>query len=69
MRRDGNPTTFVAPLLRGATGRSATSSTTQSAVARLEDASYEGRSLTRLNRIAAALERRVEIRFVPRPKL
>lgn len=43
--------------------------TTQSAIARLEDADYEGHSLTMLNRIAAALERRVEVRLVPRPKL
>lgn len=43
--------------------------TTQSAIARLEDADYEGHSLTMLNRIAAALERRVEVRFVARPKL
>ncbi len=39
--------------------------TTQSAISRLEDADYEGHSLAMLNRIAAALERRVEIRFVP----
>ena len=43
--------------------------TSQSAIARLEDADYEGHSLTMLNRIAAALERRVEVRFVARPKL
>ena len=40
--------------------------TTQSVISRLEDADYEGHSLAMLNRIAAALERRVEIRFVPR---
>ena len=39
--------------------------TTQSVIARLEDADYEGHSLAMLNRIAAALQRRVEIRFVP----
>lgn len=43
--------------------------TTQSVIARLEDADYEGRSLTMLNRIAGALARRVEVRFVPVPKL
>lgn len=40
--------------------------TTQSVISRLEDADYEGHSLAMLNRIAAAMERRVEIRFVPR---
>ena len=30
-----------------------------------EDANYEGHSLAMLNRIAAALNQRVEIRFVP----
>ena len=40
--------------------------TTQSVISRLEDADYEGHSLAMLNRIAAAVERRVEIRFVPR---
>jgi ribosome-binding protein aMBF1 (putative translation factor) len=34
-------------------------------ICRLEDADYEGHSLAMLNRIAAALHRRVEIRFVP----
>ena len=38
--------------------------TTQSVIARLEDSDYEGHSLAMLGRIAAALERRVEIRFV-----
>jgi len=42
--------------------------TTQSVISRLEDADYEGHSLAMLNRIAAALERRVEIRFVPRKR-
>ncbi len=37
--------------------------TTQSVISRLEDADYEGHSLAILRRIAAALERRVEIRF------
>jgi hypothetical protein len=39
--------------------------TTPSAICRLEDADYEGHSLAMLNRIAAALKQRVEIRFVP----
>lgn len=39
--------------------------TTPSAICRLEDADYEGHSLTMLRRIAAALNKRVEIRFVP----
>lgn len=40
--------------------------TTQSVISRLEDADYEGHSLAILNRIEAAVERRVEIRFLPR---
>jgi predicted transcriptional regulator len=43
--------------------------TTQSVVSRLEDADYEGHSLAMLRRIASALERRVEIRFVASHKL
>lgn len=39
--------------------------TTASVICRLEDSDYEGHSLAMLNRIAAALDRRVEIRFVP----
>jgi len=39
--------------------------TTASAVCRLEDADYEGHSLSTLRRIAAALNQRVEVRFVP----
>jgi DNA-binding XRE family transcriptional regulator len=39
--------------------------TSASAICRLEDADYEGHSLAMLNRIAEALNRRVEIRFVP----
>ena len=39
--------------------------TTPSVICRLEDADYEGHSLTMLRRIAAALNRQVEIRFVP----
>ena len=39
--------------------------TTQSAVARLEDADYEGHSLSMLQRIATALDKRLEISFAP----
>ncbi len=39
--------------------------TTASVICRLEDADYEGHSLAMLRRIAAALKKRVEIRFVP----
>jgi DNA-binding XRE family transcriptional regulator len=39
--------------------------TSASAICRLEDSDYEGHSLAMLNRIAEALDQRVEIRFVP----
>jgi DNA-binding XRE family transcriptional regulator len=39
--------------------------TSASAICRLEDADYEGHSMAMLKRIAAALNKRVEIRFVP----
>ena len=39
--------------------------TTASVICRLEDADYEGHSLPMLQRISAALNRRVEVRFVP----
>jgi len=39
--------------------------TTASVICRLENADYEGHSLTMLNRVAAALNQKVEIRFVP----
>ena len=39
--------------------------TTASVICRLEDADYEGHSLSMLRRIAAALNRRVEVRFLP----
>ena len=39
--------------------------TAASVISRLEDADYEGHSLSMLRRIAAALQSRVEIRFVP----
>lgn len=38
---------------------------TQSVISQLEDAAYSGHSLSMLTRIAAALDQRVEIRFVP----
>lgn len=37
----------------------------QPVIARLEDADYEGHSLTMLQRIAFALNKRIEIDFVP----
>ena len=39
--------------------------TTDSVISRLEDANYSGHSLKMLQRISAALNRRLEIRFVP----
>ena len=39
--------------------------TTASVICRLEDADYDGHSLPLLRRIATALSRRVEIRFLP----
>jgi|tagenome__1003787_1003787.scaffolds.fasta_scaffold19757159_2 DNA-binding XRE family transcriptional regulator len=42
--------------------------TSPSAICRLEDSSYQGHSLTMLKRIAAAFNKRVEIRFVPQKK-
>ncbi len=38
--------------------------TTESVISRLEDADYDGHSLAMLRRIATALNKRVEIRFV-----
>src|SRR3990167_384882 len=38
--------------------------TSASVICRLEDADYEGHSLTMLRRIAAVLDKRVEIRFI-----
>lgn len=38
--------------------------TDQSVISRLEDADYRGHSLTMLRRIAAAMGKRLEIRFV-----
>lgn len=40
----------------------------QPVIARLEDADYDGHSLTMLHRIAAALEQRLELRFVPKKR-
>jgi ribosome-binding protein aMBF1 (putative translation factor) len=40
--------------------------TTQSVISRLEDADYEGHSLSMLQRIASALHQKLEVRFVPR---
>jgi len=39
--------------------------TTASVICQLESADYAGHSLSMLRRIAAALDKRVEIRFVP----
>src|ERR1700738_3186505 len=39
--------------------------TTASVICLLEDGDYEGHSMAMLNRIASALNQRVEIRFVP----
>ncbi len=38
--------------------------TTQSVISRLEDADYEGRSLTMLGKVAKALNHQLELRFV-----
>ena len=40
--------------------------TTQSVIARLEDADYEGHSLSMFARIAAALNQKVEIKMSPK---
>jgi DNA-binding XRE family transcriptional regulator len=40
--------------------------TTESVISRLEDSDYKGHSLKMLQRIAAAVDKRVEIRFVSR---
>ena len=39
--------------------------TTASVICRLEDADYEGHSLSMLNRIASAFDKRIKIDFVP----
>ena len=43
--------------------------TSKSAISRLEDADYDGHSLSMLKRIAEALDKRVEIRFMPSKRL
>src|SRR6266700_2730057 len=43
--------------------------TTQSVISRLEDADYDGHSLEMLRRIASAIKKRLEIRFLPSRKL
>jgi DNA-binding XRE family transcriptional regulator len=43
--------------------------TSKSAICRLEDADYDGHSLSMLKRIAEALDKRVQIRFVSAKKL
>lgn len=43
--------------------------TTKSAICRVEDADYEGHSLSLLKRIAEALDKCVEIRFLPTKRL
>ena len=43
--------------------------TSKSAICRLEDADYDGHSLSMLKRIAEALDMRVEIRFRPAKRL
>ena len=43
--------------------------TSKSAICRLEDADYEGHSLSMMKRIAEALDKRIEIRFLPAKKL
>jgi ribosome-binding protein aMBF1 (putative translation factor) len=42
--------------------------TTQPVIARLEDADYEGHSLTMLRRIAEALNQRLDVRFIAKPR-
>jgi len=39
--------------------------TSESVISRLEDSDYQGHSLTMLRRVAEAVGKRVEIRFVP----
>lgn len=43
--------------------------TQASVICRLEDADYDGHSLSMLQRIATALKKRVEIHFIPLPEL
>jgi ribosome-binding protein aMBF1 (putative translation factor) len=39
--------------------------TTQSVISRLEDADYDGHSLTMLRRIALALNQKIQVQFIP----
>ncbi len=39
--------------------------TSQSVISRLEDADYDGHSLSMLQRVARALHKKVEVRFIP----
>ena len=66
MRRDG-PKTDRRSSSAGLTQRELADrvGTTQSVIARLEDADYAGYSLSMLQRIARALNRRVEINLLP----
>ena len=43
--------------------------TSQSVISRLEDADYEGHSISMVNRIAAALDRRVKLQLVGKGKI
>jgi transcriptional regulator with XRE-family HTH domain len=43
--------------------------TSKSALCRLDNADYEGHSLSMLMRIAEALDKRMEIRFLPAKRL
>ncbi len=43
--------------------------TTQSVISQLEDADYEGHSLTMLQRVAVVLHKKVDVRLVPEPML
>ena len=53
-------------LLAPALSNSVRVGTTPSVISHIEDDDYEGHSLSMLRRIAAALNKRVEIRLVPR---
>jgi predicted transcriptional regulator len=43
--------------------------TSKSGICRLEDADYDGHSMSMLKRIAEALDKRIEIRFLPAKRL
>jgi DNA-binding XRE family transcriptional regulator len=42
--------------------------TTSSVISRMEDSNYAGHSLTMLKRIATAVDKRVQIRFIPQKR-